>query len=105
MIHVERPCACGCGERIVTWNRHHRFVSNTHAQRFRRRQRPRIVITRAMRRRWAREAVRSRIMGYTLRLLAEVAHLDRDAAIMKAWHLGKRQAYRDRARAQRQVAA
>jgi len=101
---MEQLCKCGCGCHFVTWRRGHLFATRTCGKRWHRRQRPPVVITRAMRRQWAREAVRSRIMGYTLRLLAKVAHLDRDAAILKAWTLGKRAAYRERAR-QRQVAA
>jgi hypothetical protein len=93
-----RPCLCGCGRRLVTYRRGHRFASATCAQRWRRRQRPPVLITPAMRRQWAVEAARSRVIGTRLRLIRALARLDRDAAIYRAWQLGKRQAYRERTR-------
>lgn len=54
------------------------------------------AMSRAKKVRAGRQGGRTRAIGIHQRLLASVATLDRDAAILRAYYLGRRAAYNDK---------
>jgi hypothetical protein len=94
-------CHCGCGRSIPKHSEtgrqgrvDRRYATNACSQRVRRRRRPGQPRTIENLRRWGREGGKTRSIGVVQRLLASLAHLNRDQAILEAYRRGKYAFYR-----------
>jgi len=98
-----KPCACRCGRPLppqsVTGRQQRsdmRYATPSCGQRARRRRKRTRVTARTPEniKRCGREGGKARAAGVILRLLASLAHLDRDQAILEAYRRGKYAFYR-----------
>lgn len=77
-----KRCPCGCGGPVKP---HRKFAMRTCWHR---------AVTPAQRASWGQQGGKTRVLGLELTLLAQLASLDRNAAILRAYYLGRRAAYR-----------